>query len=131
MAQLWRKRTVRLAGLALGGSVLALVLTSCQVLPVDVTSVTGTYEPYNPSLGDEGIPTEQVDFTVSGYTSGYIVCLIEVFNDSGQMVGSTVATTNPATGSSGTVDESVPVDITGDIFNGTAANAIVRCGTRG
>jgi hypothetical protein len=131
MVKRWLRRSVRLVGLVAGGSLLAFSLSSCVVLPVTVNSVTGTYEPYNPMFGDEGIPAEEVDFTVGGSPSGDLICLIEVFNNSGQMVGSTVMGTGPQTGNSASVEESVPVDITGNIFNGSASNAIVRCGTKG
>ena len=131
MAQWWHGRPVQLAGLALGASLLAFGLVGCQVLSTTVTSVTGTYEPYNPALGNQGIPAEQVDFTVSGYTAGDIVCVIEVFDNSGVEVGSTVATIHPATSGGGTVNESVPVDITGNIFEGIPSNAVMSCGTSG
>lgn len=131
MAMLWRSKPVRLVSLLAGGSLLALALSSCTVLPVTVNSVIGTYEPYNPALTNEGIPAEEVDFTVGGSPSGALVCLVEVLTNSGQMVGSTVITTGPQTGNSASVEESVPVDISGDIFNGSASNAIVRCGTKG
>jgi len=126
----WKRGTLRFLVLAIGGSLLATVLSSCDFLPVTVNSVTGTYEPYNPMLGNEGIPAEEVDFTVGGSPSGELVCLVVVLNDSGQRVGSTIMTTGAQSGNASSVDESVPVDITGDIFNGTAANAVVHCGTR-
>jgi hypothetical protein len=107
-----------------------MALSGCDFLPVTVTSVLGTYEPYNPVLGSEGIPAEEVDFTVGGSPSGEIVCLVEILNDAGQRVGSTIMTTGPQSGNAASVDESIAVDITGSIFNGTAANAVVQCGTR-
>lgn len=125
-----RKRGFRFLALVIGGPLLALALSSCNFLPVTVNSVIGTYEPYNPMLGNEGIPAEQVDFTVGGSPSGELVCLIEVLNDSGQRVGSTIMTTGQQSGDAVSVSESIPVDITGNIFNGTASNAIVHCGTR-
>ena len=125
-----RKRGFRFLALAVGGSLPALALSSCDFLPVTVNSVIGTYEPYNPMFGDEGIPAEQVDFTVGGSASGELVCLIDVLNDSGQRVGSTIMTTGQQSGDAASVNESIPVDITGNIFNGTAANAVVHCGTR-
>jgi hypothetical protein len=33
-----------------------MALSGCVFLPVTVNSVIGTYEPYNPMLGNEGIP---------------------------------------------------------------------------
>ena len=123
MAQLWQMRSVRLVGLAAGGSLLTLALSSCTVFPVTVNSVTGTYVP-DPPVG--GIPAEQVDFTVHGSPTADLVCLIEVFNDSGQMVGSTVSTTGEPSGSS-SQDISEAVPITGDNFNGTSSNAVIRC----
>ena len=116
--------------LVAGGSLLAVVLASCTFLPVTVNSVIGTYEPYNPMLGNEGIPAEEVDFTVGGSPSGQLICLVQVLDDSGQRVGSTIMTTGTQSGNIASVDESVAVDITGNIFNGTAANAVVHCGTR-
>jgi len=107
-----------------------MALSSCDFLPVTVNSVIGTYEPYNPMVGNEGVPAEEVDFTVGGSPSGELVCLVEVLNDSGQRVGSTIMTTGPQSGNAASVNESIPVDITGNIFNGTAANAVVHCGTR-
>ena len=124
------KRRFRVPALVIGGALLAVALSSCTFLPVTVNSVIGTYEPYNPMLRNEGIPAEQVDFTVGGSPSGEIVCLVEVFDDSGQRVGSTIMTTGPQSGNAASVEESIPVEITGDIFNGTAANAVVHCGTR-
>jgi len=124
------KRGCRFLVLVFGGSLLAIALTSCNFLPVTVNSVIGTYEPYNPALGNQGIPAEEVDFTVGGSPSGEIVCLVEVLNDSGQRVGSTIMTTGPQSGNAASVNESIPVDVTGNIFNGSAANAVVQCGTR-
>jgi hypothetical protein len=124
------EEAIPVLGAGFAGPLLAVALSGCDFLPVTVTSVVGTYEPYNPMLGDEGIPAEQVGFTVGGSPSGELVCLVEVFNDSGQRVGSTIMTTGSQNGNDASVDESVPVDITGDIFDGTAANAVVHCGTR-
>jgi hypothetical protein len=128
MTRLWRTRPARFLGLAAGGSLLALALSACMIFPVTVSSVTGTYEPYNPSLANQGLPAEQVDFTVGGSPSGSLVCLIEVFSDAGQLLGSTVVTTGPQTGLAPTVDESVAVPITGEIFDGGPSNARVVCG---
>ncbi len=124
------KRGFRFLALVIGGSLLAMGLSSCSFLPVTVNSVIGTYEPYNPLFGNEGIPAEQVDFTVAGSPSGEIVCLVVVLNDSGQRVGSTIMTTGPQSGNAASVNVSIAVDITGSIFNGTAASAVVHCGTR-
>ena len=98
-----------------------------------VTSVTGTYEPYNPFLGNQGIPAEQVDFTVNGYPSGdgNLICLIEVFDGSDGLVGSTVAQVATDAGSDESLTESVPVDVTGDVFDGPPSDAVVKCGTDG
>lgn len=125
-----RKRVFRFLALVIGGSLLTIALSGCDFLPVTVNSVIGTYEPYDPMLTNEGIPAEEVDFTVGGSPSGELVCLVVVFDDSGQRVGSTIMTTGAQTGSSDSVNVSVAVDITGDIFNGTPANAVVHCGTR-
>ena len=57
------KRRYRFLALGIAGPLLAVALSGCDFLPVTVTSVIGTYEPYNPMLGDEGIPAEQVGFT--------------------------------------------------------------------
>jgi len=124
------KRGFRFSALVIGGSLLAMALSACDFLPVTVNSVIGTYEPYNPMLGNEGIPAEEVDFTVGGSPSGELVCLVVVLNDSGQRVGSTIMTTGPQSGDAASVNESIPVDITGNIFDGSAANAVVHCGTR-
>jgi hypothetical protein len=131
MSEWWHRRSVRLVGLGAGASLLTIGLASCQLLSTTVTSVTGTYEPYDPALGDEAIPAEQVDFTISGYTSGEIVCLVEAIDNSGQRVGSTIADLSPAATGDGTVDGSVIVDITGNIFDGTSSNAVVHCATKG
>jgi hypothetical protein len=83
-----------------------------------------------PCLATREYRPEQVDFTVGGSPSGDLVCLVEVLNDSGQRVGSTIMTTGPQSGNAASVNVSTPVDITGNIFNSTAANAVVHCGTR-
>ena len=126
MARGWGSIGIRAGGVTVGAAALALALSGCQQLATTVTSVTGTYGPYNPSLTDEGVPTEVVDFSVSGYTGATLVCLVEVFDGSGQMVGNTVATLNQGSASA----ESIPVDVTGAIFDGGPSDAVVRCGTR-
>jgi len=131
MTHLWQKKSVRLLGLAAGSSVLALTLASCTGFAVTVNSVTGSYQPYNPMFATGGIPTEAVDFTVNGSPTENLVCLIEVFNDSGQMVGETVAGLgDPPGGWGSSPEESIGVSVTGDIFNGSSSNALVRCGQK-
>ena len=128
MPHLWQKKSVRLVGLAVGGSLLAFALTSCIGFAVTVNSVTGSYQPYNPMFATGGIPTEAVDFTVNGSPTENLVCLIEVFNNSGLMVGNTVAGLGEPPGGWGTAqEEAIGVSVTGDIFNGTSSNALVRC----
>jgi hypothetical protein len=129
MKRIWQLRWLQISVLGIGTVLGAMALSACYVLSVNVTSVTGTYlQPY----GSKGTPVEEVDFTMSGYTGGKIICVIEVFNDAGQAVGSTIMTTRqyPAP-KSGIVERSVPVDIAGPIFNGTASNAFVKCGSKG
>jgi hypothetical protein len=123
MVQLWQKRLVRLVGLAAGGSLLALVLTSCTFYPVTVNSVTATYVP-NPPVG--GIPAEQVDFTIHGSHTGGFVRLVQVFNNSGKLVGSTVL--NGLSNGKSTQEVSDAIPVKGNNFNGTASNASVKCG---
>jgi hypothetical protein len=131
MPHLRQKKSVRLIGLAVGGSLLAFALTSCIGFAVTVNSVTGSYQPYNPMFATGGIPTEAVDFTVNGSPTENLVCLIEVFNNSGQMIGNTVAGLGePPGGWGSSQEESVGVSVTGDIFNGTSSNALVRCGQK-
>jgi hypothetical protein len=131
MPHLWEKKAVRLVGLAVGGSLLAFALTSCIGFAVTVNSVTGSYQPYNPMFASGGLPTEAVDFTVNGSPTENLVCLIEVFNNSGHMVGYTVAGLGePPGGWGSSQEESIGVSVTGDIFNGTPSNALVRCGQK-
>jgi hypothetical protein len=117
-------------------SLLALALTSCVGgLTVTVNSVTGALEPYNPATASSGVPAEQVDFTVSDYTSGSspIVCLIDVYQN-GAMVGTTLATfgSGARTSTSGGVQESDAVDISSPSpFDGTPSDATVGCVTKG
>lgn len=80
-------------------------------------------------FGNEEIPAEQGDFTVGGPSSGDLVCLVEVLNDSG-LRHEALMTTGPPFGNADSVKESVAVVITGTIFNGTAARAVAHCGTR-
>jgi hypothetical protein len=124
------RRLVRLG--AIGAcSLSALALSSCVGgLPVTVNSVTGTLEPYNPQFGNQGIPAEQIDFTVGNYTgSSELVCLIGV-RHAGQLVGWTLATfgSRAGTSTSGGVDESVAVDINlPSPFDGAPSDATVGC----
>lgn len=140
MARL-RLRHRRLVRLGAVGAVaaLALALSGCTGgLPTTVTSVTGTLEPYLPTLGDQGIPAEQVNFTVDDYSYGSadLVCLIGVRYD-GNLVGSTLVTIGsevgtPSQGGVGEVDESVAVEV--DLpspFDGTPSDASVGCATGG
>jgi hypothetical protein len=97
---------------------------------VDVTSVTATLEPYNPQFADQGIPAEQVSFTVRS-TDLPLSCTIDVVR-SGRTVGSTVvglgASAGVGTGASDLVAETVPVEgIKGGTFAGSPANAHVFC----
>jgi hypothetical protein len=132
MAKLWQRRPLRLGGLMVGGLLLAFALTSCIAFSVTVNSVTGAYEPYNPMYATGGIPAEDVAFTVNGSpTAASLTCLVEVFNNSGQMVGNTVAGLGePPGGWGSSQEESIGVSVTGDIFNGTSSNAFVKCGQK-
>jgi hypothetical protein len=131
MAKLWQRKSLRLGALMVGGALLAFALTSCIAFAVTVNSVTGAYEPYNPMFATGGIPAEDVDFTVNGSPTENLVCLIEVFNNSGQMVGNTVAGLGePPGGWGSSQEESIGVSVTGDILNGTSSNALVRCGQK-
>ena len=98
-------------------------------LPAKVTSVTATLEPYNPQFANQGIPAEQVNFTVSSVT-GNFSCKIDVLR-SGRIVGTTTAEMGPPLGGSGSVTEvteSVPVEgIKGGTFAGNPSNAHVAC----
>ncbi len=138
MVRLRHRRLVRLGA---GGTIalLALALSGCTGgLPTMVTSVTGTLEPYLPTLGDQGIPAEEVDFTVDDYSYGSadLVCLVGVRYD-GNLVGSTLVTFGskagtPTPGTAGEVEESVDVEV--DLpspFKGTPSDASVGCVTRG
>lgn len=137
MARLRHRRLVRLG--AVGSiAVLALALAGCTGgLPTTVTSVTGTLEPYLPTLGDQGIPAEQVDFTVDDYSYGSadLVRLVGVRYD-GNLVGSTLVTFGseagtPTPGAVGEVDESVAVEVTvPSPFKGTPSDASVGCVTK-
>ena len=125
-----KRRLVRLGAMC-ACSLSALALTSCiGGLPVTVTSVTGTLEPYNPQFGNQGIPAEQVDFTVGDYTgSTDLICLIGVYHV-GQLVGSTIATFGSQGGTStpGGVDKSVAVEISlPSPFDGAPSDAKVGC----
>ena len=64
-------------------------LATRGALPVHVTSVTATLEPYNPQFVHNGIAAEQVDFTVSR-VSGNFSCKIDILR-SGQKVASETA----------------------------------------
>ena len=95
-------------------------------LPANVTSVTATLEPYNPQFANQGIPAEQVNFTVSSVT-GCFSCKIDVVR-SGRIVGTTTAKMGPPLGGSGSVTETVPVyGIKGGTFAGNPSNAHVAC----
>lgn len=100
--------------------------TSKGTLPVKVTSVKATLEPYNPQFGNQGIPAEEVNFTVNS-VRGSFSCRIEVVR-SDRIVGSTTATMGPPSGGSSSVTESVPVEgIKGGTFAGNPSNAHVVC----
>jgi len=102
------------------------IAASSGYLPVKVTSVTATLEPYNPQSANQGVPAEQVSFTVSS-VSGDFSCSIDVLR-SGRVVGKTFAGFAPASGASGSVKESVPVEgIKGPSFDGRPSNAHVTC----
>jgi len=126
---------VRKVGL-FGVSLLAMILASCTsagtsptssgALPVRVTSVTATLTPYNPQLASAGIPAEQVDFTVGGSPSGPFVCTIKVWR-SGRLVASSPLSADPPAGHPASVQESVPVSISGRTFAGKPSDAHVDC----
>lgn len=93
---------------------------------MNVTSVKATLEPYNPQLGNQGIPAEEVSFTVNS-VAGSSSCRIEVVR-SGRIVGSTTITIRPPSGESGSVTTSVPVErMKGGTFAGRPSNAHVVC----
>jgi len=95
-------------------------------LPVKVTSVSATLEPYNPQFANQGIPAEQVNFTVKALATSFS-CTIDVVR-SGRIVGTTTAEMGAPAGGSAWVTESVPVEgITGGTFAGTPSNARVAC----
>jgi hypothetical protein len=95
-------------------------------LVTHVTSVTATLEPYNPQLTDQGVPAEQVNFIVTS-VSGPFSCRVDV-RRWGRIVGTTVATMGPPSGTSGSATESVPVEgIKGGTFAGNSSNALVVC----
>lgn len=114
---------VSLAGIAACGQPTA---SSSGSLPVSVTVVTGTFTPYNPRLSQEGVPAEEVDFTVGGAPLGSFVCNIEV-QHAGHEVGHTSLAASPPTGHPRTVHESVAVAISGATFTGTPADAQITC----
>jgi hypothetical protein len=95
-------------------------------LHTEVTSVIATLEPYNPQIGDQGIPAEQVNFTVT-LVPGDFECRVEVLHMD-RIVGATMVTMGPTTSSSGSVAESVSVEhIRGGTFAGRPSDARVVC----
>jgi hypothetical protein len=93
-------------------------------LGVQVSSVTPTFEAYNPQLSSHGLPAELVHFTVSGLptpTAGlYLHCSITILH-SGKKVGSTSVVTGAA------ASQSVSVEVDGDNFAGKPSDAHVVC----
>jgi hypothetical protein len=99
---------------------------SPAALPVQVTSVTATLEPYNPQFLSHGIGAEQIDFTVSR-VSGSFSCKIDILR-SGRKVASETAKIGAPLNRSSSVTESVPVEgMKGGTFSGEPANAHVTC----
>jgi hypothetical protein len=97
-----------------------------QTLPTKVISVTATLEPYNPQLTTQGIPAEEVTFTV-GPVSGNFSCQVDVLR-SGQTVGSKEVSIGGPGGNLSSEMESVSVEqIKGGTFVGTTSNARVAC----
>jgi hypothetical protein len=102
------------------------VSASSGYLPVKVMSVNAALEPYNPQYANQGIPAEQVSFTVSS-VSGDVSCSIDVLR-SGPIVGKTFVGFGPSSGSSGSLRESWAVEgIKGSTFLGEPSNAHVTC----
>jgi hypothetical protein len=102
------------------------VAPSSGFLPVKVTSVTATLEPYNPQFGNHGIPAEQVNFTV-GTMARYFSCKVDVLR-AGRIVGTTKAVMASPLERTGSVTESVAVEgIRGDTFTGKPSDAHVTC----
>jgi hypothetical protein len=102
------------------------IAPSAGSLPVKITSVAATLEPYNPQLGNHGIPAEQVNFAVKT-TAPYFSCKIDVFR-SGHIVGTTTSEMASPLERTGSVTESVPVErIKGATFAGKPSDAHVVC----
>jgi hypothetical protein len=121
-------------GLALVGLIAIAGLTACGQqrsssagpLPVTVTSVTGTFTPYNPTLSSGGLPAEEVGFTVGGSPTGPFLCDVQV-RYSGRTVGHTSISASPPGGNPRTVQEAIEVTISRAAFAGTPADAQVTC----
>jgi hypothetical protein len=102
------------------------IAPSAGGLPVRITSVAATLEPYNPQFGNRGIPAEQVNFTVKT-TAPYFSCKIDVLR-SGRIVGTTTWEMASPLERTGSVTESVPVEgIKGATFAGKPSDANVVC----
>jgi hypothetical protein len=104
----------------------AVCPASSTDLPVKITSVTSTLEPYNPQLANKGIPAEQVNFTVDSVT-GTFSCTVNIIR-SDRTVGSTTVDAGAPSRESSSAKESVAVEhIKGGTFAGTTSNARVTC----
>jgi hypothetical protein len=93
---------------------------------VVVTGVTGTLAPYDPMVASEGIPEENVAFTVYDPPTLGFFCDIQV-RSSGKLVGTLQVGIGALAGHPASASESVPVQINGPTFDGSASDASVSC----